>query len=166
MVNRRRKFKCNGTFNLRVLLFSCALLFIITTLFLLITARFPNETMNGWPFDSAKVAIAILIFVSLATRVLYLPNYLKGYLSGAPFGSAWDMLDDAIRKYFNLINMTIVFAGISLLTINISWVGYASLYAAWFTATIAMFICLSVIVKLIQMKRRLTAAPALLFRKG
>ena len=143
-------------------------MFIISTLYLLVAVRFQSWPLSGIdsPVDRALVALAILIFVSLATKALYLPNYLKGYLSGAPFGSAWDMLDDAVKKFFKLMNMTIIFAGISLLTIDIAWIGYASLYAAWITATIAVFICLSVIVKLIKLKRRLTAAPALFFRSG
>ena len=159
---------CKSTFNSRVVLFVWALLSIVSTLYLLVAVRFQNWPLQGLdsPVDRATVALAILIFVSLVTKALYLPNFLKRHLSGAPYGSAWDRLDDAIKKYFKLINMTIIFAGISLLTIDIVWIGYASLYAAWITATIAVFICVSVIVKLIKLKRRLTAAPALFFRRS
>ena len=163
----RAKINCRTAFNSRVLLFLFGLMLIVTTLYLLVSTRFqfgPASEIAS-PMVRALAAISMLTFVSLATRFLYLPNYLKGYLSGAPFGSAWDLLDDAIGKYFKLLNITIVFTAIALLTINISWMGYASLYAACFTAILAMLICLDVIVKLIQMKRRLTAAPALFFRR-
>ena len=160
-----RTRKCANTFNSRILLFFAALIFVLGALFLLISSRIDlvSNLNRIEPDVMIMGAIMILVLTAIVTKSLYFPNYLKRHLSGAPFGAEWNTLRTAINNFFNLMNLTIIFAGISLLSSGIPYIGWIPLYASWLTAIMVLGCCLHVIIRLIRLKSGLTVKAKPLF---